>query len=292
MGLIMQELTATNPDGTPKHDLDPDQVLANGALVTAWIDARSDGIIDQNDMAAIEEKLNATDMTEEQKMNFKQAFASSFGGSGIGFINKDGQELYGGDATAALLAELHGQVETADARLDVAVENADRAMTQLGTQQTTLAEELAQQNEELAQLQQRLEQVQNGDSSPEGVSALNLESLGLPGDSEEDMLKANIALKEAEIRNTESRINLLDSTVGNVQEQFADTMTKYTEAHQELQALENQRDTIAIGTPERVKLELDILKAQTTVDEYSEAVETLGSRAVLAQSIFGSCIKD
>lgn len=268
---------------SPDSDLSPDSVQAIAAFSAEFINARADGEITQEEMVKIRARLDDKYMPDEAKERIAGALQASIAASGVGVatgqLDADGNQIYayGQDASDALLSGLQKEVEAADTDYADISNEATQTISQLESQRDTLQDELTAHREEL-------EAIENG------TSALLLGGTGLAGlgagiaaseDTPEEMQAAQIALKMAEIENAESRLALLDNTIGRTQDQLDQTRQSYVEAHQHLRDLQDQK--AISGNDDR--FDAQIAETQARIDDYRNEIEALGDRAILAQAV-------
>lgn len=258
-------LTARNPDGSFANGLDPDEVKAQADLMTTFIEIRSDGIISGDDLKLMKSKLDATNMTEEQKAERFENIQKMFPGTGLGFrATEDGPTLYGEEAAAAIVAGLRSEVTQTNEQFNDISTIASTMVNQLAEQRQGLRDEIRAHEEELAKMK-----------AGESIHIL-------PGTSEE-MAAAQIAVKEAEIRNAESRLNLIETTIDGTRTQLEETRQNYLETNQKLQDLEAQRSTVSGAELEQLNTDIAALEGQ--LETYKQSVIDLSDRANMARAI-------
>ncbi len=277
MAGFVASLTARGEDGKYIDGLDPGAVQAKADLVSSYITARSDGIISQEDIRVLSEKLDATGMSDAEKQQQFQIFQQSFAGSGLGLGTADGRTLYGEEAAAALIAQMRGDMNETNDDFTAIATAATSMVNQLADQRQGLANDVANYEVEMQYLN---EMKQNGSSSVELPEGSNISIID-PNDTA--MLDAQIALKQAELDNASSRLNLIDSTVDRTRVQLQETQQNYLEANQKLHDLEAQRDTTTGDA--LTQLNADIEATEQQLQTYKDSVQELSVRANMAQAI-------
>lgn len=262
---------------SPELNQSPDAAQAVSAFAAEFINARADGEISQDDMTRIRARLQDPNMPEQAKVGIAEALQASIAGSGVGVQQADGTYVYGQDALDTLLGGLQREVEAADTDYAEISSDATQTISQLESQRATLQDELTAHREEL-------EAIENGTSAlllgAGGLGALG-EGFAQNDDTPEEMQAAQRALKMAEIENAESRLALLDNTIGRTQEQLDQTRQSYVEAHQHLRDLQDQK--AISGNDDR--FDAQIAETQARIDNYRDEIEALGDRAILAQAV-------
>ncbi len=277
MTALFAGLTARNPDGSFTNDFDPDAVKARADLITTFINARADGVLSQQDIQDIKDKIDATDMTDAEKQQRFAMIQSKFAGSGLGITKADGTTVYGEEAALALVASLRGEINETNDDFTTIATAASSMVNQLADQRQGLANDVANYEIEMQYLN---EMKQNGSSSIELPEGSNISIID-PNDTA--MLDAQIALKQAELDNANSRLNLIDSTVDRTRVQLQETQQNYLEANQKLQDLEAQRNTTTGDA--LTQLNADIEATEQQLQTYKDSVQELSVRANMAQAI-------
>ncbi|MGN7438650.1 MAG: hypothetical protein ACTHOO_08410 [Alcanivorax sp.] len=253
-----------------EHDLAPGTIQDLSEFTASFINARSDGVIDQDEIAAIRSRLQDSSMSDQAKQGIERALEASIASSGVGVatgqLDADGNQIYayGEDATAALLSGLRTEITEADTDYADVSSDASAAVSQLESQRDTLEDEL----------QTHIEQL---DAIRNGTSDLSFMQ-------DDEMQEAQLALKMAEIENARARLSLLNNTIDRTQDQLDATRDSYVQAHQDLRRLEGLK---AAGEETFEGQDIDELISGTRdqISAYKDQIDELGNRADLAQSI-------
>ena len=290
--VFIGDITERNPDGTYADSWQPGAIMAKGAMISAYISARSDGYITPDELKDLKDKMDATNMTDAEKQMRMSMIESKFAQSGLGLITEDGRKIYGEEAAAALVAGLRGEIEQTNEQFSNISTVASTMVNQLAEQRQGLADDVAKLDLELQYLQDMKEKGSSDIELPEGSSVFvfsnNLELPGgadnlALGGNERDMLEAQIILKQAELNNATSRLNLIEVTIDNTRTQLEETGQKYAETNGQLQDLIAQRSSTS--GDDLTKLNADIAELEGQLETYKQSVIDLSERADMARAI-------
>ena len=163
------------------------------------------------------------------------------------------------------LDDLENIANDSDNKLDDLTDEITLTIYELEEQQNKIRSLLDDQQKELAELQ-------------------NGTSLLLQGeDPDSDMGRAQIALKEAEIRNTESRSNLVSTTLENTKTELQDTQDAQAEAKEKIADLKEQLKTADSSEIKGLNSQLTV--AEESLQKATDKIDDLGEREKLNQTI-------
>ncbi len=163
------------------------------------------------------------------------------------------------------LNDLENMANDSDNKLNDLTDEITLTIYELEEQQNEIQTLLDEQQKELAELR-------------------NGTSLLLQGeDPDSEMGRAQIALKEAEIRNTESRLNLVGTTLKNTKIELQDAKDAQSEAKEKIAGLKEQLKTADSSEIEELKSQLTV--AEEALQKATDKIDDLGEREKLNQTI-------
>jgi len=174
-----------------------------------------------------------------------------------------GDDIFQGLSNA--INDLENRANDSDKALEDIADGITITIYELEEQQNEIQSLLDEQQKELAELR-------------------NGTSLLLQGeDPDSEMGKAQIALKEAEIRNTESRLNLVGTTLNNTKEELQDAQDAQARAKEEIADLKEQLKTADSSNIEGLNSQLET--AEKSLQKATGKIDALGEREKLNQTI-------